>query len=154
MKKKLKYSGICLLVLLFIIQFFHPQKNLSNDMSNDLSKKFPLPDTIRQILKTSCYDCHSNNTRYPWYINIQPLAQMMTRHIKKGKEELHFSEFGSYTHRRQISKLKGIANSINDDIMPLSSYKMMHKNATLSRSDKTIIMAWTQKTVDSIAANN
>ena len=78
---------------------------------------------------------------------------MMSRHIKNGKEKLNFSEFGGYNARRQINKLKGIANSLKDDIMPLTSYKIMHKNARLSRADISLVIEWMQNKVDSLSNN-
>lgn len=76
----------------------------------------------------------------------------MAKHIKQGKESLNFSEFGSYSPRRQLSKLNGIANSIKDDIMPLSSYKLMHKSAQLSKDEKTLVINWAQQLKDSLSA--
>ena len=73
---------------------------------------------------------------------------------QKGKEELNFSEFGSYSPRRQLSKLNGIANSIRDNIMPLSSYKLMHKNAQLSTNEKTLLINWAQQSKDSLSVKN
>ena len=89
--EKLKYVGFGLLAMLFVIQFFHPQKNFSNNTSYDISKKFPMPDTILQILKTSCYDCHSNFSIYPWYAKIQPVNWWLQHHIDEGKRELNFN---------------------------------------------------------------
>ena len=146
---------LTLLIVFIAIQFVRPAKNKSAQvLPTDITKTVNIPDEVSDIFENSCYDCHSNNTRYPWYFTIQPMGWMMARHIKNGKEKLNFSEFGSYTTRRQISKLKGISNSIKDDMMPLSSYTLMHKNAMLSQTDKTIIRDWTQKTADSISTNN
>ncbi len=146
-----------LLVLLFAfiaIQFIQPARNKSGQvLSTDLSKVYSVPDSLQIVLKSACYDCHSNNTIYPWYSNIQPMAWIMARHVKNGKKELNFSDFGSYTSRRQISKLKSIANQIKDDEMPISSYKTMHKNARLSKEQKDLIMNWMNKTADSLSAN-
>ena len=98
-------------------------------MTTDISKVIAIPDTVLTLLKNACFDCHSNNTDYPWYSNIQPMGWLMAYHIKKAKSQLNFSDFGSYSQRRQLSKLDGIANSIKDDIMPIKSYKIMHKSA-------------------------
>ena len=137
------------------IQFIQPKQNKNNQVSAaDILKTVSIPDNVQAILKTACYDCHSNNTVYPWYANIQPIGWLMANHIKEGKSELNFSEFGSYSSRRQISKLNGIANSIRDDIMPLSSYKLMHKNAKLSTNQKTLIIYWAQQLKDSLSAKN
>src|ERR1019366_10052140 len=95
-KQRLKYAGIIVLFALIAIQFFHPQKNLSNDLTNDISKKFAGPDSVQQILKTSCYDCHSNHTEYPWYSKIQPVGWWLTDHINEAKRGLNFNEFSRY----------------------------------------------------------
>lgn len=146
---------LALLLLFIAIQFIRPAHNKSEQVQpTDFAKIYTVPDSIQIILRTACYDCHSENTHYPWYSNIQPLAWIMANHIKNGKDKLNFSEFGNYTVRRQISKLKGIAGQIKDDEMPLSSYKMLHKNARLSQVEKILLIDWMQKKADSISINN
>lgn len=144
------------LVIVFIaIQFIQPAHNISGQvLSTDFAKVYTVPGNVQSILQNACYDCHSNNTHYPWYFNIQPTAWMMAQHIKDGKDKLNFSDFGSYTGRRQISKLKGIANQVRDDEMPIFMYKMMHKNAKLSQNEKTLLIDWMRKTADSISSAN
>jgi len=87
------------------------------------------------------------------YSNIQPMGWLMAYHIKQAKNQLNFSEFGSYSQRRQVSKLDGIVNSIKDDIMPLKSYKIMHKSAQLSTDEKSLLINWAQQSIDSLSAN-
>jgi len=140
-------------IVFIAIQFFRPAHNKSSQVfATDISKIVSTSDSVQDALINGCYDCHSNNTNYPWYSNIQPMGWLMAKHIKKGKEALNFSEFGSYSPRRQLSKLNGIANSIRDNIMPLSSYKMMHKNAQLSTNEKTLLFNWVQQSKDSLSA--
>ena len=146
---------VALVIVFIAVQFIQPARNKSGQvLSRDISKIISIPDNVQSILKNACYDCHSNNTKYPWYVNIQPMGWIMAAHIKNGKDKLNFNEFGSYSRRRQISKLKGIANQIKDDDMPLTSYKMMHRNARVSQAEKTLMIDWAQKTADSISANN
>ena len=142
--------------MLFIaIQFIRPVHNKSGKPSTgEISKVIPIPDTVGILLKNACYDCHSNNTSYPLYSNIQPVGWLMAYHIKQAKNELNFSDFGSYSQRRQLSKLDGIANSIKDDIMPLSSYKLMHKNSKLSTYEKELVINWVQQAEDSLLLIN
>jgi hypothetical protein len=147
-KKVLLATGIVFIA----IQFIQPAHNKNNQvLETDISKTIPIPDSVQAILKNACYDCHSNNTNYPWYSNIQPTGWLMASHIKQAKEELNLSEFGSYSPRKQLSKMDGIANSIKDDIMPLSSYKLMHKNAQLNTNEKTILIIWAQQSKDSLS---
>jgi len=145
---------LAIVTVLIIIQFIQPAHNKSGQvLPTDITNTYRVPENVAVIFQNACYDCHSDNTRYPWYSNIQPMAWMMAMHIKNGKEKLNFSEFGSYSARRQISKLKGIANSIKDYTMPLTSYKIMHKNAALSQADKALLLDWIERTADSISTN-
>ncbi len=142
---------LSILVVFIAIQFLQPGRNINGRvLATDISNVVSLSDSVQVILKNACYDCHSNNTDYPWYVNIQPIGWLMAKHIREGKEVLNFSEFGSYSSRRKLSKLAGIANSIKDENMPLSSYKLMHKNARLSKVEKTIIINWVQHLKDSL----
>lgn len=144
-----------LLAVFVAIQFLQPARNKSEQvLVSDISRIVSLPDSVRYVLKNACYDCHSNNTTYPWYSGIQPMGWIMANHIKKGKETLNFSEFANYSSRKRISKLTGIANSIKDDIMPLSSYKWMHKDARLTKDEEELIINWVQRSKDSLLARN
>ena len=149
--KRFKKILLGLVVVLIVIQFVQPTKNKSAEiLTTDLTKTMNVPDSLQRILRISCYDCHSNNTNYPWYSNIQPFGWLLARHVRGGKEDLNFSEFGSYSVRRQKSKLNGIANSIRDETMPLSSYAIIHKDARLSNKEKEILMIWAIRMKDSI----
>lgn len=149
--KFIKRIAIVLVVILVGIQFFPTKHNQSDEVSEtDFIKTFSVPNNIKILLKSSCYDCHSKNTKYPWYDKIQPLSWLLEDHINKGKEELNFSEFGLYSKRKQKSKLKSIISQIKDNEMPLSSYIIMHSNAKLSKNDKKLIMDWFLQLKDSI----
>ena len=149
--KVVKKILLGLLIVLILIQFIRPARNSGNGtMIADISREVNIPSNIQQRLKTSCYDCHSNHTNYPWYSNIQPLGWWLAHHIKEGKAELNFDEFSSYSNRRQLSKLKAIGESIKDGSMPLPSYTLIHQNAKLSAEDKKMIVDWAEKTRDSL----
>ena len=146
---------LAILIVLIVIQFIQPARNKSGQvLATDMAAMYKMPDTVQAILKTACYDCHSNNTNYPWYTYVQPVGWMLANHIRNGKEELNFSEFGSYTARRQRSKLKAIANQVKDGDMPLYSYTIMHKSARLTEEQKQLIIEWVQKTKDGLEQNN
>jgi len=147
LKKIITASGLVFIA----IQFIQPAHNKSRQaLPADFAKIYQIPANLQGILQNACYDCHSNNTSYPWYSNIQPMAWMMARHIKNGKEALNFSDFGINSTRKQISKLKGIANQVKDDEMPISSYKAMHKKANLTRLEKFLIIDWMNKKADTL----
>lgn len=146
---------LALLIVFVAIQFIQPVHNKSEQvLPTDFAKVLVVPNNVQTLLQNACYDCHSNNTNYPWYSNIQPMAWLMASHIKNGKAKLNFSDFGNNTTRKQISKLKEIANQIKDDEMPISSYKVMHKKANLTKEEKSAIIDWMNKTADSLSAGN
>ena len=141
--KVFKLVILVLITGLVGIQFFPASLNQNATISlTDFNKTFNVPNDIQNLLKTSCYDCHSNNTKYPWYSKIQPGAWIMENHIKEGKEELNFSEFGAYSKRKQKSKLKSIISQIKDGEMPLLSYTLIHQDAKLSEKEKQILEEW------------
>lgn len=129
-------------ILIVIMQFIQPDRTSETTQSLDITKAYTVPANIQAILTRSCYDCHSNSTRYPWYTYIQPLGWWMASHIREGKSELNFDEFGDYSSRRQKSKIKAIAESIKDETMPLPSYTLMHRSAKLSEKDKKLLIQW------------
>ena len=147
----MKKIGITVLIVLIGIQFIQPARNENGQaLPTDISKTVFIPGNVKSLLQTACNDCHSNNTNYPWYTYVQPMGWIMNNHIQDGKKELNFSEFGSYSGRRQQSKLKSIASQVKDDEMPMASYLLMHKNARLTKEQKTLIIDWALQAKDSL----
>jgi hypothetical protein len=152
MMNKTKKIMLTALAVFIAIQFIRPARNSSSAIQPaDMITQFNAPANIAGILKISCYDCHSNSTRYPWYANVQPVGWLLASHVKDGKEELNLNEFAAYSKRRQLSKLKSIQNSVKDGSMPLSSYTLLHSNAELSEESKALLIQWTSKVIDSLS---
>jgi len=152
-KKWLKSIGLFLLAVFIIIQFFQPDKNNQGyDMTNDISKVVTVPDSVHNLLKTACYDCHSNHTNYPWYANIQPVGWWLKDHIDEGKGQLNFQEFAlveprpnseyNTKEKRQDHKLEEVAEMVETKEMPLESYTYIHKEAILSEAQSKMLMDW------------
>ncbi len=153
MKKILRYSALFLLAALIVIQFFRPEKNKQEgEAVNHISKAFAIPDDVTIILKKACYDCHSNNTRYPWYANIQPVAWWLASHINDAKKELNLSEFANYNLRRQYRKMEEVIDEVKEGKMPLNSYTWIHKDAKLTEDEKAKITGWAQSVMDTMKA--
>lgn len=143
---------IGVLALLIVIQFIRPARNINGQvLPTDISKLYSVPENVQASLKKACYDCHSNNTRYPWYVNIQPVGWYLAWHVSEGKEELNFNDFGSYSQRKQKGKFKGIANTVQEDEMPLSSYTLIHKDAILTSEEKAQLIAWAKNNYQSVS---
>ena len=149
--KVLKIIAIILLLTFVGIQFIPTSRNQSDIVpSKDLMETYNVPEQVEVIFKTSCYDCHSNNTIYPWYNKIQPVSWIMDGHIKEAKAELNFNEFGSYSERRQKSKFKSILSQVKDGEMPLASYTWMHREAKLSKKEIKALEDWIDKMLESL----
>jgi len=136
---------------LIVIQFFPITLNESDTVpQSDFMVENQVPATIKNRLQVSCYDCHSNNTDYPWYSKIQPAAWYLEDHIQEGKDELNFNEWAEYSDRRKNSKLRSIISQIEEDKMPLDSYTLIHKDAILSDEDKRVIIDYMTALKDSL----
>lgn len=143
MKKILKTILIVIVIALIIIQFIRPSKNAGEEIAaNQITAAEPVPDDVQQMLKVSCYDCHSNTTRYPWYSKIQPVAWFLDNHIVEGKKEINFSTFATYPAYRRYKKFKEIQEQIKKDEMPLFSYTVIHRDAVLNESQKSTLLNW------------
>lgn len=135
--------GLLVLVIFVVIQFTQPKKNLAEGLGeNDISKVYAVPGDLHQILIDKCYDCHSNNTQYPWYFHIQPIGWWLAYHVHEGKEHLNFSEFKSYDSKRAAHKLEELGEVVEDRSMPLKTYTMFHKNTEITENDERAIKVW------------
>lgn len=131
------WLAVLVVAIVLVIQVIPVERNVSTvPAGQSFERTEKVPANVATILKVSCYDCHSNNTSYPWYSELQPGAYFMAQHIKEGKEELNFDEFNDYSKRRKKAKIKSIISQIEKDEMPLKSYRMMHGNARLSADKK------------------
>jgi uncharacterized membrane protein YgaE (UPF0421/DUF939 family) len=138
-----------LLAAFVIIQFFRPNKNISEEpQPNTLANKYEIPEEVHVILKKACLDCHSNNTKYPWYYNVQPLAWWLNYHITDGKKNFNLDE---YTHRRpryKYHKMEEVIEMVDEGEMPLNSYTWVHKDAKLSKAEKDKLTAWARSIME------
>lgn len=140
-------TGAGFVVLLLIaIQFFDTDKNIAVVPSeNAIEKHYQVPNHVQGILKTSCYDCHSNTTAYPWYNNIQPVKWWLADHVNSGKRHFNFDEFNSYSKEKKLKKLDEVAETVREGEMPLTSYTVVHQNAKLSDTQKSEIEQWVKE---------
>lgn len=141
------------------MQLFPPDKNNNGiNASKGIGTIVPMPDTVSQLLRTACYDCHSNNTNYPWYTNIQPVGWWLSSHVEEGKKYLNLDEFaaiapknGKTAKQRQQDKLQEMAESLREGWMPLDSYLWTHKAAKLTDGQKKLLINWTDSARKAIA---
>jgi hypothetical protein len=138
--------------LLFVaIQFFPVNKpKVIVDNPNDLIATTTVPKNIALKLKTACYDCHSNQTKLPWYASIAPTKWFIYKHINEGREELNFSNWNTYNKEKKAEILDDISTVVYGDEMPLKKYTVIHPVAKLSKEDKEDIINWADKLLGSL----
>ncbi len=142
---------VVLLVIFVIIQFIRPPGNHSmGESPSAIQARYPVPAEVHDLLRRSCYDCHSNNTNYPWYSYVEPVGWWLNSHISEAKRDLNFDEFTSYPAFRQFLKFHAIRQNIEDGKMPLPSYTLIHVNAILTPEEKGRILQWVQAMEDTM----
>lgn len=149
--KIVKLLILVLLIAVVIIQFIpndKPEVVLTNE--NDLIYNNQLPENIRVMLKESCYDCHSNETIYPWYSYVAPISWLVVRDIKLGRDELNFSHWESQSKIDKAKNLDKIIDEVTDENMPMPIYTIMHANAKLSDDDRRLITEWADSYAESL----
>lgn len=145
MKIKFNFKKVALYtaVVLALIQFIRIDKtNQALTPQNDFIQVSGAEQEIATILKTSCYDCHSNEVTYPWYTNIAPVSWWIKHHINEGSEHLNFSEWGTYSAKKADHKLEECVEMVSEGEMPMWSYTLMHSNAKLDEAQKDKLIAF------------
>ncbi|MEL0643371.1 heme-binding domain-containing protein [Olleya sp. Ti.3.14] len=141
--KLLKKIGLVLLLVFIVAQFFSPEKNQGNteDLTAFLNETKPSPE-VKTILETTCFDCHSSNTNYPWYDKITPINFWLNEHVEDGKKHLDFSKWSDYSIERKDHKFEELAEEVEEKKMPLPSYTWTHGDAKLSDSQIKAVVDW------------
>lgn len=141
--KIIKTIGWILLLAIVISQFFGPEKNEGDIASMDvfLAETQPSED-VKVVLKSACFDCHSNSTRYPWYNKITPVNYWMAEHVSNGKKHFNVSEWSSYSLKKKDHKLDELIEMVEEKEMPLPSYTWTHDDANLTQEQITSMLNW------------
>lgn len=144
-----------LLAIIVIMQFFRiDMENPAVVAENDFIAVTEPDEEVEAILRNACYDCHSNETVYPWYANVAPVSWWLKNHIDEGRGELNFSEWGTYKERRAHHKLEESIELVEKGKMPLSSYTWTHGDAVLSADQQELLIEFFNDIKDSIPENS
>lgn len=132
----MKVFRVVLLVIaagVVVIQFIRPVKNIATPPpAHSIVQHFSVPESVQTILKQSCYDCHSNNTVYPWYAEFEPVGWWLNSHIQNGKRHVNYDEYSTYRPIRQFGRFRDLIEQIEKDEMPLPSYLLIHRYGRLT----------------------
>ncbi|MBN8678846.1 MAG: heme-binding domain-containing protein [Chitinophagales bacterium] len=130
-------------LIFILIQFIRPdQTNPATDVQLDFSAVNNPPEEIKGLLKAACYDCHSNETIYPWYSQIAPVSWWLSAHVREGREHLNFSTFGQLPANDRAKAFEEVAEVTQEGEMPMASYTWTHPEARLSPEQKNSLVAW------------
>ncbi len=145
MKKTFRWLMFSLLVLFGAIQLIRPERsNPPVDQSNVAQEHLQIPTEIGAIFKRSCYDCHSNETVWPWYSAVAPASWLVSDDVSEGRRRMNFSEWGSYKMGKVLSILEGICEETTEGGMPLKSYLLLHPSAGLSDLEIKALCDWAE----------
>lgn len=142
-----KKIAIALLIALAVMQFIRPDKNSTEnqDYVAVFENETKPPPEVKQLLETSCYDCHSDHTTYPWYNNIAPISYWIADHVEEGKEHLDFSDWQNYSAKKKDHKLEELVEEVEEGEMPLNEYTWTHSEARLTAEQRKALMNWAQE---------
>jgi hypothetical protein len=151
-QKILKWTAIALAVIFIGLQFIRPARtNPPIDESRTIQARTQLTPEAAAILDRSCNDCHSNQTRWPWYTNVAPVSWFVINHVNAGREEMNLSDWAQYSTDEQDHLLKKICREVKSGGMPLSSYLRLHHDAKLSEEDVKVLCDWTNAESERLA---
>ena len=146
---------VILLVAVVFMQFFPIDKNNPAPTPGmDFLTIKNTPESTAKLIRTGCYDCHSNEFKYPWYSNVQPIAWFLKDHIDEGRKKLNFSTFATYEPKRQAHKLFEAVEMIDKGEMPLDSYILAHPEARFTEAQKQEITQYFKSTEKEIRLMN
>ncbi len=157
MKRFLKWAGLALVVLFVAAQFYRPEKtNPPVDASQSIEAHAQMTPEVEAILKRSCYDCHSNETRWPWYTNVAPSSWFVIDHVNEARRHLNFSDWMKVKRRTNKpdpeGQLEEITEQVEEGEMPLESYLLLHPDAKLSDQDKKVLTDWAKAEKERLAS--
>jgi phosphoribosylformimino-5-aminoimidazole carboxamide ribonucleotide (ProFAR) isomerase len=146
------YGIIGIFIIIQLIPSNLPENN--SDVKNDILVTESVSEEISEILHKACYDCHSNQTTYPWYSHVAPVSWLVASDTRQGREELNFSTWSELSKRRKIKILNEIAEEVEERNMPLKIYTVVHRDAILSDTEINLISNWTKTLSDQMLGEN
>ncbi len=138
-----------LLAILAAIQLFPIDRN-----NPPVEKDVDAPPAVHVVLKRACYDCHSNETAWPWYSRVAPVSWMLRSDVSEGRREVNFSTWDRYDATRRSKLMRKIWKQVAEKDMPPWDYVVVHPPAKLSAQDREILRGWTAGAAPPAAASS
>jgi hypothetical protein len=146
-----KKTGLALIAVLLIIQLIPANlPEITDNNTDDLLANNSLSQNIEEILRSSCYDCHSNETVYPWYSYVAPVSFLVARDTRKGRKHLNFSEWESLSKPDKAEALDELSEEVEEGEMPMKIYPITHPDARLSDKQREALISWADDFADKL----
>jgi hypothetical protein len=155
MKRHVKKAALIALVIFVVLQFIKPVgKNPPVAAGRDfLTSANPPPAEVARLLRAACYDCHSHETRWPWYGRVAPVSWWLADHIQEGRDKFNFSDWPHDHPAKARKKISNLADEIASGTMPLKSYTWMHPDARLTDAQKKLLADWADGEMEKLKAS-
>ncbi|MGA7159679.1 MAG: heme-binding domain-containing protein [Bacteroidota bacterium] len=151
MKKIVRWVGIVVAAVFVLIQVHQPDRsNPPVDQAKSIAAQAEFTPPVSKLITAACFDCHSNETRWPWYSYIAPVSWLVADDVAEGRRHLNFSEWGNYTKSKRVVKLGQIYEQVSKGDMPIQKYLFIHTDANLSAADRDSITDWTERVRDKL----
>jgi hypothetical protein len=134
----IRWVGAGIAIVLAMLLYPMPRTN------PPVEEEIPAPDAVREVLRRSCYDCHSNETRWPWYAYVPPVKFFVVYDVDEGRRHMNFSTWNNFGAKKRDKRLREIMEEIDEAEMPLPSYLRLHPDAELSADDKELLRIWSE----------
>ena len=153
--KPLKYMLLVIVAGMILIQFINRPDKIHEPLTDDdIGISLNIDPNVIGFLKDACYDCHSNQPKYPWYFKFAPINWSIAEHIEMGRAELNFSEWASYSKRKKAKKLGDMVEEVEGRHMPLAAYLSMHPEARITQERLDMLKEWVDQELTKIEQNN
>jgi hypothetical protein len=139
--KVLRWVLLGIVVALGVMQFVPVERS-----NPPVEAEVPAPSNVRAVLRQSCYDCHSNETVWPWYSHVAPVSWLVAHDVHEARKHLNFSTWNKYDQKRQARKLNAAWEEVDEGDMPLSYYLAIHRDAVISAEDRALLRQWAADT--------
>jgi Haem-binding domain len=147
-ERRLQWRGVGWAALMGMAAVFLAIQIVPTERTNPPSEAdVAAPPPVEAIIRRACYDCHSNETRWPWYSRVAPISWLVVHDVELGRAEMNFSEWGTYYPPTRRRKLKWMERALREEKMPLRTYRLMHPEARISEADRTVLEEWAQQSL-------
>ena len=143
----MKLALVITIIVLALIQLIPIDRD---NPATDPSSEIVFDVEVKQIIQTACYDCHSNQTSWPWYSYVAPVSWLVAYHVHQGREEMNFSQWNLYSDKRMDRKLREIIEEIEEEEMPLPIYLLTHSEADIDANQREILINWANSYFEAI----